>query len=82
MASKLDEMRAFSKLNKAFPGQYCTLDLEIKRYSHESTVEIKYHAYVAPKGEKNYISGYYDTPIEAVDEILKHFKKGYYSETN
>jgi hypothetical protein len=83
MSSKRDDMRAFNKLCKAFPKQYCSLDLDIVRYATDGEVRITYTAYVGTEGNlTNYLSKAYNTPIEAVDECLRHFKKGEYCETN
>ena len=83
MASKRDELRAFSKLCKAFPKRYCSLDLDMIRYSSDGEVRMTYAAYIdSESGTNNYLSKTYKTPIEAVNEILKHFKKGEFNETD
>lgn len=83
MSNKRDDLKALIKLCKAFPKQYCSLDLDMVRYSVDKEISITYTAYVGTEGNiDNYLTKTYKTPMEAVDECLKHFKKGEYSETD
>lgn len=69
MASKLDEQRAWKRLKKEFPNDYISFELEYKQYKNEE-FQIKYYAYV-DLGVKAYLGKPFDTPKEAVDNLLK-----------
>ena len=72
MTTKRDEQRAWAKLKKAFPSNYCVLQHEFDRYS-SGTEKISYHAYVqAPDG---ILSERFSTPMEAVDSIIQKVKE-------
>jgi hypothetical protein len=71
MATKLEEKKAFDKLCKSFPNEYCTLDFEMKRYSSGEN-NTTYKAYVSHNNE-TYLSINHKLPIEAVEEVLNHF---------
>lgn len=75
MASKYEEDKAFKKLRSAFPNMYCTLDLEMKQYSTDTTPDKKYHAYAAPSYSSAYLGKECKDPMEAVDDVLSHFGK-------
>lgn len=74
MATKLEEKKAFKKLCNAFPSDYCTLDLEMIQYSRGEG-KVIYKAYAAVDGVGNHLSDKYKYPIEAVNEVLKHFDR-------
>jgi hypothetical protein len=65
MATKKEEQIAWKKLCKAFPARYCTLELTYSRHTH-SEPTVVYTAYV----ESGHLSGSYQTPIEAVNELI------------
>lgn len=73
MATKLIEKKAFNKLCKAFPGTYCSLDLDMVKYSGGDTI-IRYKAY-ATDGNESTLSNECKCPMEAVNEVLRHFNK-------
>ncbi len=73
MATKLDEKKAFNKLCKAFPSTYCTLDLTMTKYSNGETV-LNYKAYASDDINVR-LSEDYKLPMEAVDDVLRHFNK-------
>lgn len=72
MATKLEEKKAFKKLRDTFPKEYCTLDLENIQYSSGEVV-IQYKAYAGLDGNRSHLSDKYNNPIDAVNEVIKHF---------
>lgn len=70
MADKRDELRAFKKLGKRFPGRYITVDLEMKKYS-DGVVKHTYHAYVGGFTGLGKMTGEFKTPMEAVNEAIR-----------
>jgi hypothetical protein len=75
MATKLEEKKAFKKLCDAFPDIYLSLDIDMTRYS-DMTTNIRYKAYVArDNSHDNYLGISSEDPMEAVNDVLKHFDK-------
>ena len=70
MADKRDELRAFGKLGKRFPGRYITVDLEMKKYS-DGVVKHTYRAYVGGLIGLGKMTGEFKTPMEAVNEAIR-----------
>ena len=70
MADKRDELRAFGKLGKRFPGRYITVDLEMKKYS-DGVVKHTYRAYVGGFTGLGKMTGEFKTPMEAVNEAIR-----------
>lgn len=73
MATKLIEKKAFAKLCKAFPTTFCSLDLDMVKYSGGDTI-IRYKAY-ASDGNESTLSNECKCPMEAVDDVLRYFNK-------
>jgi hypothetical protein len=70
MADKRDELRAFKKLGKRFPGRYITVDLEMKKYS-DGVVKHTYRAYVGGLTGLGKMTNEFENPMDAVDEAIK-----------
>jgi hypothetical protein len=70
MADKRDELRAFKKLGKRFPGMYVTIDLEMRRYS-SGEIKYTYRAYVGAFTGLGKMTNEFENPMDAVDEAIK-----------
>lgn len=78
MATKLLEKKAFKKLCDTFPDDYCTMDLEMRHYSrivNSENITIEYRCYAAPEGFDSYWGKPSKYPMEAVNDVLKHFDR-------
>ena len=71
MASKREEILAFSKLKKTFSQKYCTLELTMTQYSTGTKDTIKYHAYV----EDRVLGDMFITPMDAVNNVINKAKR-------
>lgn len=68
--TKKDEELAFKTLEKRFPvGVYFSIDKKIHRFSHGGK-EVEYHAYTEKGSAGGTISGYFPTPMEAVNDLI------------
>ena len=72
MATKKEEMKAWKKLKEEYPNTYITLSLEYKQYDDKGE-QVKYRAYIG--SGKICLSSYCNTPMEAVDNVLKKIKE-------
>ena len=72
MVTKEDELAAWEKLRKSFPGAYCDLELDYIQYSCSEQITINYQAYVRLLGKvEGIISDHFTNPMEAVDALIK-----------
>jgi hypothetical protein len=74
MATKREEIAAFRRLQKEFPGEYVVLTLEyVMNYGKKGTLLIQYGAYHEGKTEEERATTGISclTPDEAIDELIK-----------
>ena len=72
MATKEDELAAWEKLRKSFPGVYCNLELNYIQYQCSGQITINYLAYVRLLDSDNgVISNHLTDPMEAVNDLIK-----------
>lgn len=67
MITREDEDKAFEKLVKVLPGQYCSLQLD-RTSTRDGKEESKYQAYTSMHST---LSEAFDTPGEAVDNLME-----------
>jgi len=74
MASKREELAAFNKFKKMFPGRSTSLSCQYQSWREQP----EYYAYLEGKGEEGSLTTiceYYDTPDKAIKSILNKRKE-------
>lgn len=67
MIKREDEDKAFARLVKVLPGQYCSLQLD-RTSTRDGKGESKYQAYTSMH---SLLSEHFNTPGEAVDNLIE-----------